>query len=187
MKRLIICLMAGMCLSSCALFKNKVKSNTATETEIKEQKTVDETEKDTSTVNTYSRITYGGVRNPFFTPQGIKFNQQLTRLTSLNLNAEEMASAVKNLQSLYHEMQDIANKDDHPTIEEKWTNEKKGKSSTKKTEEENNKKEKVKEKEIVTKGIFESIPWYVWLIVTVVFSFTISFFIARKMVRRPLS
>jgi len=163
MKNLFVILIGLLFFSSCALFKNKEKTIDNTVTEIKEEKTVEESEIDTSTFKTYSKITYGGVSNPFITSEGIKFTEKLNSLTVLNLNSKELESTVKDLKADFRDMVDAASKGKLPTIEEKWTDEKTGKSSAKKTAEQKQENKEQKRKEIVTDGIMQSIPWYVWL------------------------
>lgn len=132
MKNALILLISLSLLSSCAVFKNKEKNTDNIKTETKEEKTVEESEIDTSTVKTYTKITYGGVSNPFTTPAGIAFTQKLDNLSALNLNAQDLQKAIKEMQAHYKQMLDAAAKENLRTIEEKWTNEQKRKSSTKK-------------------------------------------------------
>lgn len=150
-------------LSSCSLLRKKDKTNSEKETVLSTQTKETEISNDSSETLNYTRITYGGA-NPFKTPEAKKFMDALFSLSALQMPAKQMDSALNDLKKKFNDLSNAGSALSGPKISESLTKGKTGSNNNKTKEENKDLNEKVKEKHIESDSLFQSIPWYVYLI-----------------------
>jgi len=164
--RNLIYVFSIMMLCSCGIMRKK----NADIDKVKESVSIKTDEKsstiDTGNLQTYERrITFGASENPFKTPEANNFVDALFNLSALMSPAANLDSVIVDLQKKYNDFSNTGSSLASGEIQERWTNEQKGKTETfNKKSETDSSKNIYKKKLQIDSTAGANIPWYAWLI-----------------------